>query len=97
MELPPKYVSADLLSLSFAENGGQDEFQDLVASLSLTAPLPPSTTARKAPRSGATMADNYDVENQGRPESAPAATTCLIEKPDIDKKVKVSCPLAPRT
>jgi hypothetical protein len=36
------------------------------------------------------MADNYDVENQGRPESAPAATTCLMEKPDIDKKVKVS-------
>ncbi|XP_033609925.1 transient receptor potential-gamma protein isoform X1 [Cryptotermes secundus] len=34
------------------------------------------------------MADNYDVENQGRPESAPAATTCLMEKPDIDKKVK---------
>jgi hypothetical protein len=36
------------------------------------------------------MADSYDVENQGRPDSAPAATTCLIEKPDIDKKVKVS-------
>jgi hypothetical protein len=36
------------------------------------------------------MTDNYDVENQGRPEPAPTVTTCLMEKPDIDKKVKVS-------
>jgi hypothetical protein len=35
------------------------------------------------------MTDNYDVENQGRPEPLPAVTTCLMEKPDIDKKVKV--------
>jgi hypothetical protein len=68
--------------MSLAGSGGQDEFQDLVAALSLTAP--------PAPRSGPAMADSYDLENQGRPESAPAATTCLLEKPDIDKKVKVS-------
>jgi hypothetical protein len=36
------------------------------------------------------MADNYDVENQGRADSCPAVTTCLMEKPEIDKKVKVS-------
>ncbi|PSN40415.1 hypothetical protein C0J52_19259 [Blattella germanica] len=37
---------------------------------------------------GVKMADTYDVENQGRPEPTPAVTTCLIEKPEVDKKVK---------
>jgi hypothetical protein len=36
------------------------------------------------------MADNYDVESQGRAEPCPTVTTCLMEKPEIDKKVKVS-------
>ncbi|XP_069698354.1 transient receptor potential-gamma protein isoform X3 [Periplaneta americana] len=34
------------------------------------------------------MSDNYDVENQGRPEPSHSITSCLLEKPEIDKKVK---------
>lgn len=84
-------MSSDLV-LSLSEDAGEDEFEELVGPLSLTTPLPHPAIPLKGSK-GAKMADNYDVENQGRPESAPAATTCLMEKPDIDKKVKVSCPL----
>lgn len=57
--------------------------------MSLTSPEPPSTVPRKGSK-GSNMSDNYDVENQGRPQPPPTVTTSLIEKPDIDKKVKVS-------
>jgi hypothetical protein len=50
---------------------------------------PPSTAPRRGSK-GTKMTDNYDVENQGRPEPSPTVTTCLMEKPEIDKKVKVS-------
>ena len=60
-----------------------------MGSVSLTSQEPPSTISRRESK-GAKMAENYDVENQGRPEPCPTVTTCLMEKPDIDKKVKVS-------
>jgi hypothetical protein len=49
----------------------------------------PSTAPRRWSK-GAKMIDNYDVENQGLPDPCPTVTTCLMEKPEIDKKVKVS-------
>ena len=60
-----------------------------MGSVSLTSQEPPSTISRRESK-GTKMAENYDVENQGRPEPCPTVTTCLMEKPDIDKKVKVS-------
>jgi hypothetical protein len=55
----------------------------------MTSQEPPSTAPRRGSK-GTKMTDNYDVENQGRPEPCPTVTTCLTEKPEIDKKVKVS-------
>jgi hypothetical protein len=57
--------------------------------VSLTSPEQPSTDTRRGSK-GNKMTDNYDVENQGRPDPSLVVTTCLLEKPDIDKKVKVS-------
>lgn len=76
-------------SVSLSESEGEDEPEEPVVSVSLTSPEPSSATPRKGSK-GAKMSDNYDVENQGRPEPPPAVTTSLIDKPDIDKKVKVS-------
>jgi hypothetical protein len=55
----------------------------------MTSQAPPSTAPRRGSK-GTKMTDNYDVENQGRPDACPTVTTCLMEKPEIDKKVKVS-------
>jgi hypothetical protein len=55
----------------------------------MTSQEPPSSASRRGSK-GTKMTDNYDVENQGRPEPCPTVTTCLMEKPEIDKKVKVS-------
>ena len=73
----------------FVGTAEEDEFEEPVGAVSLTTPAPPSTTPRRGSK-GNKMTDNYDVENQGRPEPATTVTTCLMEKPDIDKKVKVS-------
>jgi hypothetical protein len=74
-----------------SESAEEDELDEPVGSMSLTSPEPPSSAPRKGSK-GTKMSDNYDVENQGRRETLPAMTTSLIEKPDIDKKVKVSLP-----
>jgi len=58
-------------------------------SASVTALEPPSTAPRRGSKASK-MTDNYDVENQGRPEPCLTVTTSLMEKPEIDKKVKVS-------
>ena len=58
-------------------------------SASVTTQEPPSTAPRRGSK-GTKMTENYDVENQGRPEPCLTVTTCLMEKPEIDKKVKVS-------
>ena len=60
-----------------------------MGSVSLTSQEPPTTAPRRGSK-GTKMTDNYDVENQGRPDPCPTVTTCLMEKPEIDKKVKVS-------
>ncbi|GFG31589.1 hypothetical protein Cfor_06946, partial [Coptotermes formosanus] len=65
----------------------EDELGELVEAVCLTSPEPPSTETRRGSK-GNKMTDNYDVENQGRPDPSPFVTTCLLEKPDIDKKVK---------
>ena len=60
-----------------------------MGSVSLTSQEPSSSAPPRRGSKGTKMTDDYDVENQGRPEPYPAVTTCLMDKPDIDKKVKV--------
>jgi hypothetical protein len=81
-------ISLKVLFFSLLESAEEDELEE-AGSVSLTSPEPPSTAPRKGSK-GSKMSDNYDVENQGRPEPPPTVTTSLTEKPEIDKKVKVS-------
>jgi hypothetical protein len=67
-----------------SESAAEDELEEPLGFVSLTSPEPLS----RDPCTN--MGDSYDVESQGRPEPSLTVTTCLMDKPDIDKKVKVS-------